>query len=597
MGGNRLAPFRITLWTLGLVATALGFAQDATPTTVPASRQADNVAVITLRTGDTPIDSVIARSFIRRLQLAEQSGADAVVVDIDTPGGEIGAVLDISEAIKGSSIENTAAWINHKAFSGGAIIALACRDVLVSDPAQMGIALPIGVDPLGQLVELPPEERGKLMIPLIRDVIDSVRRKNRDAYVWDEFLAQGIISTGVELWWVEHTGTGQRIAINRAEYRTLFGEAPRDTPPRIGSVTVAGGVAMSDAVLPVEGEPLPGADDTAIPPAAPKLEAVAKAAAGGQQFPTRRPIITPEQQGQWRLIERISDGTAPLVLNADDLRDFNFAANESPIRSLDALEDWFGAKAVTRVDPLWSEGLVRFLTSNIVRGVLLVLFLLGLFVEMVSPGMVLPGLISMLALGALLVPPFLIGMANWWEIAAIIGGILLILAEIFVFPGFGVAGVLGVVFLFGGLFGTFIPDQRSLFADPSEQQRDLLFAAVTMILAVSTAGVGAWLISRHFGTLPLLRRLVLEEERGGDEELIRAMEPPAPELVAVGDAGAAVTPLRPSGRVQIGESIIDAVAEGGYISSGRPVRVVEVTPFRIVVAEAADKAPQRDETA
>ncbi len=552
---------------------------------VPPSRQADNVVVIRLHTGDGMIDSVTARSFERRLEIAERSGAGAFVVDIDTPGGEIGAVLDICDRIKSSSIENSSAWINTRAYSGGAIVALACRQILVNDPASMGDALPIAADPLQGLRSLPPEERGKLMIPLIREVIDSARRHNRDGYEWDEYLVQGII-TGVELWWVENLETGQRIAINREEYRMLFGGDPPPSPPRLGSANPGQSPSSSDEVIPVpQGQGSVGSGSTPIDAAAPRLREIVGAASQSQEYASQRPTLTPGDAGKWRLIEKISDGSAPLVFRADDLRHYRFAANSEPIRNLDDIRAWFGAKEVRVLEPLWSEGLVRFMTSLPVRGLLVILFLLGIFVEMVHPGLIVPSLVAIGALSGLLIPPYLIGMANWWEIAAIIVGLLLVIGEIFVFPGFGVPGVVGVMALFAGLLGTFIPDQgQGLFPDSPQQQQDLLFGALTLVLATTTAIGGMWFISRRFGTLPLFRHLILRDEREGDE-LIRAMEPPDDAPVREGDIGTTVTSLRPVGRAAFGERLVDVVSESGYIESGRPVRVVEVTAFRTVVEE------------
>ena len=150
---------------------------DTTPTTaptpsvasaVPAARQSQNVAVLTI---EGPINAMTARAIERRLRAAEDAGADAVVIELDTPGGEVGAVLEICNTIKSSSIPNTVAWIRPDAYSGGAIIALACREIVASDPASMGDALPIQIGP-GGLQALPEAERQKILDAL--SALDSV---------------------------------------------------------------------------------------------------------------------------------------------------------------------------------------------------------------------------------------------------------------------------------------------------------------------------------------------------------------------------------------------------------------------------------------
>jgi membrane-bound serine protease (ClpP class) len=95
---------------------------------VPAERQADKVVAITI---EGPIDATTALSVRRRIALAEKGGANAIVIEINSPGGELGAVLEITNAIKASAISNTVAWVNPDAYSGGAIVALACREIVL----------------------------------------------------------------------------------------------------------------------------------------------------------------------------------------------------------------------------------------------------------------------------------------------------------------------------------------------------------------------------------------------------------------------------------------------------------------------------------
>lgn len=582
---------------LALVLVPMPASGQGDQSAIPPSRQASNVAVITIRTGDDPIDSVTARSFIRRLGLAEQAGADAIVVELDTPGGEIGAVLDITQAIKGSSIQNSVAWIHPQAISGGAIIALACHEIVISDPAQMGDALPIMVNPMAGLQQLPEAERSKMLVPLLQDMLDSARRHNADAYEYDEYLIQAMVARGMELWWVRNTQTGVAMAINRREYRVLFGaEPPAGERVRIGSLNLGGGASDQTAkpLPPPSGAPgLPGtaSGDTAFQPGGPRLENLAAAVSSGLELSTRRPTIAPDQRGRWQLVEKICDGSVPLLLNASQLWDYHFAANAkgSPIRTDADLTAWMGATNLRRLDPLWSEGLVAFMSSFWVRGLLMILFLLGMFVEMTHPGVSLPGLVSITALAGLLIPPYLMGLANWWEILAIIGGIGLILLEIFVIPGFGVPGIAGLLLLFGGLLGTFVPDQGGhLFPDSPGGQEDLLYGLLTIILAMVTSGIGMWLFGKHLGAIPMFNKLVLSDDPDGEGEigLLEAMAVPETPGPGAGDVGEAITALRPSGKAQFGEAVVDVVAAFGYISPGEPVRVVEAGAFRTIVEKA-----------
>jgi len=218
-------------------------------------------------------------------------------------------------------------------------------------------------------------------------------------------------------------------------------------------------------------------------------------------------------------------------------------------------------------------------------------FLLALFIEMTHPGLILPGAIAAGALVGLLAPPMLINMASWWEVAAIASGLLLIVLEIFVIPGFGVFGLLGLVLLFGGIVGTFVP-QGGLFPDSPGPRTDLLYGAVTLILAIGTSGVLMYFVSRHFASLPIFHRLVLketvyDEDKAGDEML--AVMGEGTGKLRTGMVGTAMTPLRPAGRIELsGGRIIDVVSDTGYIASGTLVRVTGVSDFRVGVEPAAE---------
>lgn len=562
------------------------------PSAIPAARRANNVAVITI-TESGGIDAVTAQSVARRIALAEQAGADALVIEIDTPGGEVGAVLEICNAIKGSSIKNTVAWIHPDAYSGGAIIALACREIIASDPASMGDALPIGVT-FGMLNELPEAERQKFLAPLIAEVVSSAR-----AFGWDEYLVQAIVSRHVELWFVEHIETGERLCIDEREYRMLFENEPPRSAPRLAAAG-AGPAAAPPAGAPSEGEtPIgdgaipgqPGASGetgeeityTAPSEALEPIETEIRQNIVGQ---TNRPILSEADRGKYRLLVYATDGAGPVVLKktgaADDLEYFGFLS--ATVQNDEELKAFFGAGNLSRLTPTWSESFVRVMTSLWVRGILLVVFIVGLFLEMSAPGIAAPGITAAVALVLLLAPPYMIGLAGWWEIAAIALGITGIIVEIFVLPGFGVFGILGLMALFVGLLGTFVPDGSGrLFPDSPGAQRDALFGLVTMVLAFLTAGGAIFFISRKTGGLPVLNRLILRDPEPGEDESPLDLLREEARAIATGDEGVADTDLRPSGRAEIAGQLVDVVAGFGYIEQGTPVRVTGVEGWRVTV--------------
>ncbi len=599
---RRLAARRVRRFAgaLLMVSVALGLiapqaAEDAQApggSIVPAARQAENVAIITI---DREIDAMMVRSFERRLTKALDSGANGIVVELDTPGGEVGAVLEICELIKQSPVQNIVAWVHPQAYSGGAIIAIACREICISDGATLGDALPIAVA-MGMLMELNAEEREKILSPILAELVGSARLRGHD-----ELLVQGFARLGVELWWVEHSETGERYFVNAQEYQDATGVAVpgpgQRGSPRLASST--GGSATPSA-------------EGAQPAPEPSSEQGFRSAAGGLSpstlkeidvtleggAKTQRPDFRDaEHRGKYREVSRgyISDGTAVFTFKGDQLLEFGLAtprsATDATVSNDTELASFMGATNMRRLNETWSERMVKAMSGFLVRGVLIVVFLVALFIEMTSPGLILPGSIAALALVLLIAPAFLNNMASWWEIAAILVGIASILIEIFIIPGFGVFGVGGMLLLFGGLVGTFVTND-GLFPDTAEERSGLVTGVVTILLATITSVAAMWGISKHFGTLPVLGRMVLTGESGQIEGegpgVLAAMADDPVGHVAVGDEGVAVTVLRPSGRAQFGEEIVDVVSELPFVEAGTPVRVTEAGSMRVAV-EPIDK--------
>jgi membrane-bound ClpP family serine protease len=575
-----LASCVLLVWSLASVGQGTGGTAS-----VPAARQATNVAIITIH---GPIDQTTAQSVIRRLQLSQRAGADAIVIDLNTPGGEVGAVLAITAALKDSSIPNTVAWIHPDAYSGGAVVAWACREIVAAPNASVGDALPIFFDPkTGGLKTVTGDLLKKFLPPLMADLVDSARRFGRD-----EYLVQAMCNDTVELWVIREKATDRLLCIDQAEYKRLFGQDPDPGLPRIPAVSPS---RPPPAPAAPNGETSPKSAAPSTPreqqyrPASPALEEIAGAVdehlgKRGGVAPTQRPHLRAEDRDQWEVVSYLTNGTGPLVLKHDDLEFLRISA--ATIANDEELKAFFGARNLTRLDPSWSEGLYAFLTWMPVRGLLVAVFLLALFIEMTHPGAMLPGGVAFFALVALVAPPLIINLSAWWAAAAIVAGIVFIALEVLVIPGFGVFGVAGLLLLFGGLVGIIVPS-TSLFPDTAAERRDLLSGVVTLLLALATSGAGMYLFARHFRSLPVFNRLILKTPDGdidSGDEMLAAMGP-ATGVVKKGAVGTTLTPLRPAGRVELADSgrIIDVVAEMGYIPAGSRVRVVAVSDFRIGV--------------
>jgi membrane-bound serine protease (ClpP class) len=569
---------------LSLLFLALGSVLEADqstgPTAVPAFRQANHIAILTMH-GE--VDLVTLRSLERRVEEARAAGADAIVLDINTPGGRLDATLDICHLLKTDAPANTVAWINPQAYSAGTIIALAAREIVVAENARFGDAAPIS--PFGPI---PVAERAKIESPILEEVIDSAER-NR----YDQNLVQAFVSVGVELWLLEHRQTGERVFVDREEYRRVFGEDP---PQQMTSLSPSE-TAPRDrrGVLPLLDRLIgdPEAETESEQPADGEEAAVQNGAStADRSLPAARDALGPDDRENYRVLRQVVSSERLLTVRPDEAMYYGLAA--AKIRNDEELKQFFGAQTLTRYNESWSEKLARFLMSWPVRGVLIVIFLVCLFIELAAPGAGIFGTASLVALLLLVGAPAMMGLAQWAWILLILIGIGLILLELLVIPGVGVAGVFGLLSLMIGLIGSFVTGDLGT----AEGQNQLWASVTTVITALFAAGVAIWLISRQVKSIPVLDQLILRTEltpvAAGmpTSRHFPGMESDGDESAATvhgirrGDVGVAHTDLRPAGRGDFDGRIVDVQSPGGFIEKGAPIRVTEVGRYVIDVEEA-----------
>jgi membrane-bound serine protease (ClpP class) len=227
---------------------------------------------------------------------------------------------------------------------------------------------------------------------------------------------------------------------------------------------------------------------------------------------------------------------------------------------------------VRRLPQTWAEVLVRALTHPVLSSLLLAIGMLGLIIEVQTPGVGLPGGVGLLCLGLFFWGHWLVALAGWEEMLLMATGVVLLGVEIFVTPGFGVAGLLGIGALLGGL---------GLSVVGAGATWDVLLRAGgrvsgSLLLAI----VGAAVMLRALPRLPFGRRLVLEQELTAEAGYA---SPPESDRRWVGKRGTTLTPLRPAGIAEIDGERVDVVSEGVFLDAGQPISVLRVDGNRIVV--------------
>lgn len=276
-----------------------------------------------------------------------------------------------------------------------------------------------------------------------------------------------------------------------------------------------------------------------------------------------------EWQGEEGSYTVLSPKGKLLNLTANEAKDLGLA--KEVVNNRGELLEFLGMKdakvAETRL--LWSEVLVRFITHPIVSSLLLTIGFLGLIFELKIPGWGLSGTLGLISLSLFFWGHYLVGLANWIEVILFLAGVGLLFLEIFVIPGFGIAGVSGIALVVISLF-------LALIKHPFEIPRyELLGAfyiiAYAFILSLVIAVLGLKWIPHTWAW----KKLVLAHtEKGYTQTGLEGF---------IGKQGASITSLRPTGKADIEGEVLDVVTEGDFLDKGTVVKVVSVDGNRVIV--------------
>ncbi len=233
-----------------------------------------------------------------------------------------------------------------------------------------------------------------------------------------------------------------------------------------------------------------------------------------------------------------------------------------------------------------TDEVVYWLNSPIVTGLLIVIGLIALYFELSAPGIGAGGLLSALCATLFFWSRFAGGTSGWLEVILFVAGIVFLLMEVFVIPGFGLAGFAGLLLLFVSVV---MASQDFVVPQTSGQWNHLLSSLLVIFVAACVFLAGAAFLSRKFGSLPVLNRLTLappaQQPDGTLDKATGKPLPPSHPDVSVGDWGVADSLLRPAGRVRFNGKSIDVVSDGSFLDPGTQVRVVQISGNRIVVSE------------
>ncbi|MEK4024587.1 NfeD family protein [Sporosarcina sp. FSL W7-1283] len=261
-----------------------------------------------------------------------------------------------------------------------------------------------------------------------------------------------------------------------------------------------------------------------------------------------------------------------LTLTADEAEKVGYS--EGTVATFDELLQKLDLEEATVISTTetFSEKAARFITNPIVVPILLSVASLGLIVELYSPGFGVPGSMGLTALFLFFYGHTVAGLAGYETLILFLLGVGLIIAEFFIAGG--IAGIFGVLAIIGSILlaGT-----------------NLAFMAVSVLIAMAVASIGAVVIMKFFGKkLHLLNKIILMDTMDTENGYV-SNENRTDLLQKVATT---LTPLRPSGVADLDGERIDVVSEGRYIDRNKEVVIVAVEGFRIVVREKKNEEEQ-----
>lgn len=409
------------------------------------------------------IDPRMTRYVDLALHHAEETGAEVVIIEMDTYGGVLTDAKDIVDKIMGFK-KPVWVFINSDAASAGALISIACDSIYMSPAASIGAATV--VDGTG---ERAPDKYQSYMRSIMRSTAEENHR--------NPTIAEGMVDEQVELEGVK----------------------------KVGQVIT---------------------------------------------FSTSEAIRYGYCDGKVESIEEI------LKKNGID----NFKIDRFHLGSADRI--------------------ISFFLNPFISGLLILAIIGGIYFEMQTPGIGFAGLAALVALVLYLVPYYLNGLAENWEILAFFIGIALIGLEVFVIPGFGVAGIAGITVTVGSL--VLIMLNNDAFDFEFVRMNDILVS-----LAAATGGMLGGIVllfvaGARIADTRFYKRIALTETQKSSKGYTSNFNKES----MVTKKGIAHTVLRPSGKILIDGQLFDAFTRGEYVEKGQPVEVINETGSSLQVKQS-----------
>ena len=284
-----------------------------------------------------------------------------------------------------------------------------------------------------------------------------------------------------------------------------------------------------------------------------------------------------------KIAESMTDTANVLTLTPSEAIEVGYcegiAESYTEVAALLAGDDAFEVRNMSD-DMTWLDILIQFLLNPFLQSIFMMMIVGGIFVEIRTPGIGLPLLTAVI--GALLyfAPAYLGHLAEYWEILLFVVGLILVGLEIFVIPGFGVAGISGIALIVLSLALAMV-DNAELWTWEGKLNLEPILRPAGLVIISATAAIfgSVWLVKKLYATRSFDHIALRQEMKASDgfTGVVSGLES------LIGEEVIVFTDMRPSGKVKTGDGRIHeaALKFGGYASKGESLRVVSAAQGRL----------------
>lgn len=449
-----------------------------------------------------------------------------IILELNTPGGEVFAAENISDALKEMDTQHNIpiiAFIDNWAMSAGAMLAYSCRFIAVAKDATMGAAEPIIEGAQGTQTA-----SEKINSALRADFASRAKFFGRNPYIAEAMVDKDIILV------LRH---GKILKLDSENQIRTQGPDPDILISPKGKLLTLNAEQLIEY----------GVADILLPPK--QLEPISSSDWEYRKWPFKKELLS----------ENAFFATIP-----------------------DAVVDNY------EMD--WKTRFFALLANPLVQSALFLGMLIGFYLELNNPGLTLPAGIAITCLFLIILSSFSQEIASWLEVIFVLVGIAIILVELFVLPTFGLLGFLGIALFLIGLFSLMLPGLGSISFEYDTKTFNAAGQAflerLSWLSATLIAGIFIMIILGRYvmPTFGGFNRFVLQgHEQNSKEGYFAGVDPR--DLPKEGLTGKALTHLRPSGKVVINDKIYEALSGGRFIDKDAPVVITRIDGGVLIVHE------------